>query len=309
MSYQAPVADIVYALKTAAALPKLIEEGVYDGLDMDTVAAVMEEAGKFGSEVLEPLNWSGDQEGARLENGTVTVPKGFAEAYKQFAEGGWASLPAPEDFGGQALPETVSMAASEIWNATNMAFGLCPLLTQGAIDALLVGGSDDLKQRYLPKMVSGEWTGTMNLTEPHAGSDLSGLKSKAERADDGTYRIFGTKIYITYGEHEMTDNIVHLVLARLPDAPEGTRGISLFLVPKVLVNDDGSLGERNDVVCAGIEHKLGIHGSPTCTMKYGESGKGAVGYLVGEENRGLATMFIMMNAARLAVGIQGVAIA
>ncbi|MEL6872587.1 MAG: acyl-CoA dehydrogenase family protein, partial [Pseudomonadota bacterium] len=309
MSYQAPVADIVYALKTAAALPKLIEEGVYDGLDMDTVAAVMEEAGKFGSEVLEPLNWSGDQEGARLENGTVTVPKGFAEAYKQFAEGGWASLPAPEDFGGQALPETVSMAASEIWNATNMAFGLCPLLTQGAIDALLVGGSDDLKKRYLPKMVSGEWTGTMNLTEPHAGSDLSVLKSKAERADDGTYRIFGTKIYITYGEHEMTDNIVHLVLARLPDAPEGTRGISLFLVPKVLVNDDGSLGERNDVVCAGIEHKLGIHGSPTCTMKYGESGKGAVGYLVGEENRGLATMFIMMNAARLAVGIQGVAIA
>ncbi|MEO0672003.1 MAG: acyl-CoA dehydrogenase family protein, partial [Pseudomonadota bacterium] len=191
MSYQAPVADIVYALKTAAALPKLIKEGVYDGLDMDTVAAVMEEAGKFGSEVLEPLNWSGDQEGARLENGTVTVPKGFAEAYKQFAEGGWASLPAPEDFGGQALPETVSMAASEIWNATNMAFGLCPLLTQGAIDALLVGGSDDLKKRYLPKMVSGEWTGTMNLTEPHAGSDLSVLKSKAERADDGTYRIFG----------------------------------------------------------------------------------------------------------------------
>ncbi|MEO1695578.1 MAG: acyl-CoA dehydrogenase, partial [Pseudomonadota bacterium] len=232
-----------------------------------------------------------------------------AEAYRQFAEGGWAALPGPESHGGQGLPEIVSMAASEVWNATNMAFGLCPLLTQGAVDALRIGGSDALKDRFLPKMISGEWTGTMNLTEPHAGSDLSVLKARAERRDDGTYRVFGTKIYITYGEHDFTDNIIHFVLARLPDAPEGTKGISLFLVPKMLVEDDGSLGARNDVVCAGIEHKLGIHASPTCTMKYGETGEGAVGYLVGEENRGLATMFIMMNAARLAVGMQGVAIA
>ncbi|MEO1265088.1 MAG: acyl-CoA dehydrogenase [Pseudomonadota bacterium] len=309
MTYRAPVADITYALKTAADIEALIADGTYDGLDLDTVTAVLEEAGKFGADVLDPLNWPGDREGAKLDDGVVTVPEGFADAYRQFADGGWASLPAPEDFGGQGLPETVSMGTGEIWNATNMAFGLCPLLTQGAIDAILVGGSDELKARYVPHMVAGKWTGTMNLTEPHAGSDLSVLKARAERHDDGTYRIFGTKIYITYGEHEMTENIIHLVLARLPDAPEGTRGISLFLVPKMLVNDDGSLGARNDVLCAGIEHKLGIHASPTCTMKYGEGGDGAVGYLVGEENRGLATMFVMMNAARLAVGIQGVAIA
>ena len=308
MAYQAPLTDIAFALKTVIDLPGLAEQGIYDGLDEETVAAIVEEAGKFASEVLEPLNWPGDQTGVKLDDGVVTTVAGWKEAYQQFAEGGWASLPAPEEFGGQGLPEIVSMSVCEIWNAANMSFGLCPLLTQGAIDALNIGGSDELKQKYLPKMASGEWTGTMNLTEPHAGSDLSVLKSRAERRDDGTYRIFGTKIYITYGEHDLTENIIHFVLARLPDAPEGTRGISLFLVPKVLVNDDGSLGERNDVVCAGIEHKLGIHASPTCTMKYGEN-DGAVGYLVGEENRGLATMFIMMNAARLAVGVQGVAIA
>ncbi|MEO1710877.1 MAG: acyl-CoA dehydrogenase C-terminal domain-containing protein [Pseudomonadota bacterium] len=309
MTYRAPVDDIMFALKTAVGLDDLIERGIYDDLDRDTVEAVIEEAGKFGSDVLEPLNWPGDQAGAkRLEDGRVITPDGWQEAYKQFSDGGWAALPGPAEYGGQGLPETVSMAASEIWNATNMAFGLCPLLTQGAVDALRIGGSDELKDKFLPKMISGEWTGTMNLTEPHAGSDLGVLKTRAERADDDTYRIFGTKIYITYGEHELTENIIHLVLARLPDAPSGTRGISLFLVPKVLVEDDGSLGARNDVTCAGIEHKIGIHASPTCTMKYGE-GDGAIGYLVGEENRGLATMFIMMNAARLTVGVQGVAIA
>jgi acyl-CoA dehydrogenase len=308
MTYRAPVADMMFALNTAIDLPELIDNGTYEGLDSETIAAILEEAGRFGSEVLDPINWSGDQAGSKLVDGKVVTPDGWAVAYKQFAAGGWASLPGPEAYEGQGLPEIVSMAASEIWNATNLSFGLCPLLTQGAVDALKIGGSEELKAKYLPKMISGEWTGTMNLTEPHAGSDLSVLRSRAERADDGTYRIFGTKIYITYGDHDLTENIIHFVLARLPDAPAGTRGISLFLVPKVLVNDDGTLGERNDVVCAGLEHKLGIHASPTCTMKYGENG-GAVGYLVGEENRGLATMFIMMNAARLAVGVQGVAVA
>ncbi|MEM9029208.1 MAG: acyl-CoA dehydrogenase [Pseudomonadota bacterium] len=308
MAYQVPVDDIMFALKTAADLPSLLDSGIYDGLDEETMRAVIAEAGKFGAEVLEPLNWVGDRQGSSVSDGVVTTPEGWKDAYRQFAEGGWAALPAPEAYGGQNLPQVVSMAVSEVWNATNLSFGLCPLLTQGAIDALLVGGTDELKSKYLPKMVSGEWTGTMNLTESHAGSDLSQLKSRAERADDGSYRIFGTKIYITYGDHELSENIIHFVLARLPDAPEGTRGISLFLVPKFLVNDDGSIGARNDVICAGVEHKIGIHASPTCTMKYGET-DGAVGWLVGEENRGLANMFIMMNAARLAVGIQGVAIA
>ncbi|MCB1510688.1 MAG: acyl-CoA dehydrogenase, partial [Hyphomicrobiaceae bacterium] len=241
-------------------------------------------------------------------DGQVVTPEGWRQAYAQFCEGGWAALPAPEVYGGQGLPEIVASAVGEIWNAASLSFGLCPLLTQGAIAALAAHGTDALKSVYIEKMVSGEWTGTMNLTEPHAGSDLGALRTRAERHPDGTYRLFGTKIFITYGDHDLTDNIVHMVLARLPDAPAGTRGISLFLVPKVLVNEDGSLGDRNDVVTAGIEHKLGIHGSPTCTLKFGENG-GAVGYLVGEENRGLAIMFIMMNAARLAVGVQGVAIA
>ena len=308
MTYRAPVDDIMQTLKSAAGLDGLIERGLLGDVDEVTIRAVIEEAGKFGAEVLEPLSAPGDRAGSKLVDGRVVTPPGWKEAYQQFAEGGWGSLPAPEAWGGQNLPQIVATAAGEIWNSANLAFGLCPLLTQGAIDAIEAQGSEELKRTYLPKMVAGEWTGTMNLTEPHAGSDLGQLKSRAVKQPDGSYRIFGTKIFITYGDHEMTDNIVHLVLARLPDAPPGTRGISLFLVPKYLVNEDGSLGARNDVICAGLEHKLGIHASPTAVMKYGEK-DGAIGYLVGEENRGLNVMFIMMNAARLAVGTQGVAVA
>jgi acyl-CoA dehydrogenase len=308
MTYQAPVNDILFALKTAVGLKGLCDSDLFPGLDEDTVQAVIEEAGKFGADVLAPLNWAGDRAGSSVKDGVVTTPAGWKEAYVAFSAGGWSALPCPEEYGGQNLPGFVSMAACEIWNSANMAFGLCPLLTQGAIDALHAHGSEALKTTYLPKMVSGQWTGTMNLTEPHAGSDLGELRTKAIKQPDGTYKVTGTKIYITYGEHELTENIIHMVLARLPDAPAGTKGISLFLVPKFLVNGDGSLGARNDVLCAGVEHKLGIHASPTCTMKFGEKG-GATGYLVGEENRGLMTMFIMMNAARLAVGVQGVAIA
>ena len=308
MTYKAPVDDIMFALKTAVDLPGLIESGIYEGLDEETVRAVVEEAGRFGSEVLDPLNWIGDQSRSTVKDGVVSTPEGWKQAYKAFSEGGWSALPCPEEFGGQGLPGIVSMAACEIWNSANLAFGLCPLLTQGAIDALAAHGSPELKATYLPKMISGAWTGTMNLTESHAGSDLGELRTKAIKQPDGSYKISGTKVYITYGEHELTENIIHMVLARLPDAPAGTKGISLFLVPKFLVNADGTLGARNDVICAGVEHKLGIHASPTCTMKYGEK-DGAIGYLVGEENRGLLTMFIMMNAARLAVGVQGVSIA
>jgi acyl-CoA dehydrogenase len=308
MTYSAPVDDIVTALKTVADLDRRLANGLYPGLDVETIRAVLEEAGKFASDVLAPLNWSGDRAGAKWSNGRVTTPAGFREAYKQFAGSGWSALPCSEEFGGQGLPEIVSVSVCEIWNSANLAFGICPLLTQSAIHALETGGSPKLKAAYLPKMVSGEWTGTMNLTEPHAGSDLSDLKTRAERQADGTYRITGTKIYITCGEHDMADNIVHLVLARLPDAPAGTRGLSLFLVPKFLLDDDGLPGIHNDVVCAGIEHKLGIMASPTCVMKFGE-GNGAIGYLVGQENRGLANMFVMMNSARLAVGMQGVAMA
>lgn len=307
MPYEAPVNDILVALKGAAGLDHLIADGVLGELDEDTIVAILEEAGKFSSEVLEPLNVSGDRAGVQLEDGKVTTPPGYKEAYQQFAAAGWSALPCDENFGGQGLPTTVAMAVCELWNSANLAFGVCPLLTNGAIDSLHTAGSDALKETYLPKMVSGEWTGTMNLTEPQAGSDLNAVKAKAVPQGDGTYLISGTKIFISYGEHEMADNIIHMVLARMPDAPAGTKGISLFLVPKFLVNEDGSLGARNDVVCTGVEHKLGIHGSPTCVMTYGDKG-GAVGYLVGEENRGLVTMFIMMNAARLAVGVQGVAI-
>ena len=308
MTYKAPVDDMMFALKSAVGLDRMIADGVV-AADEDTIRAVLEEAGKFASEILDPLNAPGDRTGSKLVDGKVVTPPGWTEAYKAFADGGWASLAAAEELGGQALPEVVSMAACEIWNSACLSFGLCPLLTQGAIDAVAAHGSDYLKATYLPKMATGEWTGTMNLTEPHAGSDLGALRTKAVRQPDGTYRITGTKIFITYGDHELTPNIIHLVLARLPDAPPGTRGISLFLVPKVMVNMDGTLGKRNDVICASLEHKLGIHGSPTCVMKYGEASDGAVGYLVGEENRGLNVMFIMMNAARLAVGVQGVAIA
>ena len=308
MTYQAPVDDILFALKTAAGLAELNASGVI-AVDEEMVRAILEEAGRFGSQVLDPLNALGDRTGSRLVDGNVETPLGWKAAYRAFVEGGWAALPAAEEHGGQGLPETVAMAVCEIWNSANLAFGLCPLLTQGAIAAIAAHGSDELKRIYLPRMASGKWAGTMNLTEPQAGSDLGMLRTKAEPQPDGTYRISGTKIFITYGDHDLTENIIHLVLARLPDAPPGTRGISLFLVPKHLVNADGSLGARNDVVCASLEHKLGIHASPTAVMKYGETTGGAVGYLVGEENRGLATMFIMMNEARLAVGVQGVAIA
>lgn len=308
MTYQAPVNDIMFALKIAADLGPSIESGVYPALDIDTIEAVISEAGKFGGDVLAPLRWIGDRTGSKLADGVVTTAPGFRDAYRQFTDAGWNALPGPEAFGGQGLPEIVASAVCEIWNSSNMGFALCPLLTQGAIHALEVGGSDALKSIYLPNLVAGRWTGTMNLTEPHAGSDLSALRTKAVRDTGGNYRITGTKIFISYGEHDLAENIIHLVLARLSDAPPGTHGISLFLVPKFLVNDDGSLGARNDVVCAGIEHKLGIHASPTCVMKFGEN-DGAVGYLIGEENHGLATMFVMMNAARLAVGMQGVAVA
>jgi alkylation response protein AidB-like acyl-CoA dehydrogenase len=307
MAYTAPVDDIMHALVNIAGLEEMIASGAL-GIDGDTARAVVEEAGKFGAGVLDPLNAAGDRAGCRLVDGKVITPPGWKEAYRQFAEGGWPSLAAAEEWGGQHLPQLIATAAGEIWNGANLAFGLCPLLTLGAVDALEARGSERLKRLYLPKMVSGEWTGTMNLTEAHAGSDLGHLRTRAVPDADGTYRLFGTKIFITYGDHELTPNIIHLVLARLPDAPSGTRGISLFLVPKHLVADDGAILARNDVIAAGVEEKLGIHASPTCVMKFGEK-DGAVGYLVGEENRGLAVMFIMMNAARLAVAVQGVAVA
>ncbi|WP_312797919.1 acyl-CoA dehydrogenase [Tianweitania sp.] len=312
--YRAPVDDIAFTLKQVAGLAPDLEKGRYGDLSDDLVDAILSEAGRFAGEEIAPLNLSGDQEGARWKDGAVTMPAGWADLYHRWREGGWNGLSGPEEFGGQGLPVMINVAANEMWSAASMAFGLGPLLTMGAVEALDKHGSDALKATYLEKLVSGEWTGTMNLTEPQAGSDLAALRTCAERKEDGTYRIFGQKIFITYGEHDITDNIVHLVLARLPDAPAGTRGISLFVVPKFLVKDDGSLGTRNDVFCASIEHKIGIHGSPTCTMIFGdgkgESGEaGAIGYLLGEENRGLACMFTMMNNARLNVGIEGVGIA
>jgi alkylation response protein AidB-like acyl-CoA dehydrogenase len=311
--YRAPVEEIAFTLNHVAGLARALEDGRLGDLSSDLVDAILEEAGRFAGNEMAPLGETGDKQGARLANGEVTTPDGWPELYRHWREGGWNGLTAPEAFGGQNLPHMLNVAALEMWNSASMAFALAPTLTMGAIEALVAHGSDSLKATYLEKMVSGEWTGTMNLTEPHAGSDLGVLKTRAERAGEGTYRIFGQKIYITWGEHDAADNIIHLVLARLPDAPAGTRGISLFLVPKFLVNDDGSLGARNDVFCHSIEHKLGIHGSPTCTMIYGDGKfggeKGAIGWLVGEENKGLACMFTMMNNARLAVGMQGVAIA
>jgi acyl-CoA dehydrogenase len=307
MSYQSPVADILFSLNHVAGLDAEIGAGLFGDLDSDTVASVIAEAGRFATEAIAPLNRVGDTEGARCENGRVTMPKGFREVYKRWAEVGWAGVTASPEFGGMGLPHAVNFACGEIWNGASMGFALCPLLSEGALGALGAYGSPALRETYMRKMISGEWTGTMNLTEPQAGSDLNAVKSRAERAEDGTYRVFGQKIFITYGEHDLAENIIHLVLARLPDAPAGTRGLSLFLVPKFLVNPDGSLGARNDARCASIEHKLGIHASPTCVMIYGDTG-GATGYLVGQENRGLAAMFVMMNSARLGVGLQGVAI-
>ena len=303
MSYAAPVRDMVAILRGPAGLDRAVAKDQTNGFGVDDFASVLDEAARFAGEVIAPLNRIGDENGARFEDGRVATAPGFKEAYKAWAEGGWNALAGPEEFGGQGLPHTIAVACTEMWNSGSLAFALGPLLTIGAVEALEKHGSHDLKQHYLPKLVSGEWTGTMNLTEPQAGSDLAALRAKAERNADGSYRITGTKIFITYGEHDMTDNIVHLVLARLPDAPAGTRGISLFLVPKVLPD-----GRPNDVRCAGIEHKLGIHASPTCVMVFGDEG-GAAGWLIGEENRGLACMFTMMNSARLNVAVQGVAVA
>ena len=312
--YRAPVDEIAFTLKHVARMNEAIGQGSLGDLSEDLVDAILEEAGKFASDEVAPLHKIGDERGAVLKDAAVTMPPGWKEVYHHWIEGGWSALTGPEAYGGQDLPVMLSVAALEMWNSASMAFGIGPTLTLGAVDAIEKHATEELKQTYLAKLVSGEWMGTMNLTEPQAGSDLNALRARAEPAGDGTYRIFGQKIFITYGEHDFTDNIVHLVLARLPDAPPGTRGISLFLVPKFLVEKDGSLGRRNDVFCASIEHKLGIHASPTCTMIYGDGfagdgEPGAVGWLVGEENRGLACMFTMMNNARLAVGIQGVAVA
>jgi alkylation response protein AidB-like acyl-CoA dehydrogenase len=308
MSYQPPTAEIAFTLNRIAGLSDAVNSGAMGDLSDDTVAAILEEAGKFAADVLAPINKTGDKNGARIADGAVTTAPGWQEAYRQFAEAGWISVSAPERWGGQGLPISIQMALQEMWNSGAAAFATGPMLTVGAIEAIEAHASDALKDTYLPKLISGEWSGTMNLTEPQAGTDLGALRTRAERAADGTYRIFGQKIFITYGEHDLAKNIIHLVLARLPDAPPGTAGISLFLVPKFLVNEDGSLGRRNDLICAGIEHKLGLHASPTCTMVYGDRGEGAVGYVVGAENRGLAAMFTMMNLARLNVGIQGVGV-
>jgi acyl-CoA dehydrogenase len=308
MTYRAPINDMLLALNHGAGLMAAVKAGHYGDFDAEITAAVLEEAGKFATDVLAPLNRIGDQHGIRLDAGRVTTAPGWPDAYKRWTDAGWNAVSGPENFGGQGLPLAVNAVCTEIWSAANVAFGLCPLLTLSAIEALDAHGSDELKKIYLDKLISGEWTGTMQLTEPQAGSDVGALRTRAERASDGSYRLKGTKIFITYGDHDMTDNIVHFVLARLPDAPAGTKGISLFLVPKFLVNADGSLGARNDIYASGVEHKLGMHASPTCTMTMGDQG-GAVGYLIGEENQGMRCMFTMMNQARLGVGLEGVGIA
>lgn len=306
--YRAPLKEIRFTLNHIAGLPALAALPGGDNAEAGIVDAVLEEAAKFAAGVLGPLNRTGDLQGAKYENGVVRTTPGFADAYRQFVEGGWNGVPFDPDHGGGGLPWAVSLAVQEMMTSANMAFCLCPLLNQGAVEAISAHGTEEQKRIYLENMVSGRWTGTMNLTEPQAGSDVGALRSKAEKQADGTYRIQGQKIFITFGEHDMAENIIHLVLARLPGAPAGTRGISLFLVPKFLVNADGSLGARNDLRCVSIEHKLGIHGSPTCVMSFGDNG-GAIGWLVGEENKGMRCMFTMMNNARLSVGLQGLAIA
>ncbi|MEM6811035.1 MAG: acyl-CoA dehydrogenase [Pseudomonadota bacterium] len=300
--YSPPIADMRFILEHVIESDRLPEHEDLGQLDGDMMYSVLEPAAKLASEVLAPLNKTGDEQGATLNNHDVTTADGFKEAYKEYREGGWNAVPFPSEYGGQDLPWTVAFPIQEMWQGANMSFGLCPLLNQGAVDAIEAHGSQEQKDFYLENLISGEWTGTMNLTEPQAGSDLSVIRTKAEPQDNDSYKIFGQKIYITYGEHDFAENIIHLVLARLPDAPEGVKGISLFIVPKFL--DDGA---RNDVKCTGIEHKLGIHASPTCTMQFGDDG-GAIGYLVGEPNEGLKYMFTMMNNARLSVGLQGVAI-
>jgi acyl-CoA dehydrogenase len=308
MSYTAPIRDMKFVMKELAGLDAVAQLPGCEEVSEDLVDAILEEAGKFAANVLAPLNRPGDQQGAKWKDGAVTTAPGWKNAYEQFAQAGWTALACNPEHGGQGLPRLVATAVNEMWKASNLAFSLCPMLTMGAIEALELRGTEAQKATFLDKMVAGEWTGTMNLTEPGAGSDLAAVRTRAEPQGDGSYRLFGQKIFITYGEHDLTDNIIHLVLARLPDAPEGVKGISLFVVPKFLVNADGSPGARNDVHCVSIEHKLGIHASPTCVLAFGDHG-GAVGELVGEANRGLEYMFIMMNAARFAVGLEGVSIA
>ena len=306
-TYTAPLKDMQFVIEELVGLADITAMPGCAEVTPDLVEAVLGEASKFANEVLDPLNRIGDEQGAKWADGTVTPPPGFADAYQQFIDAGWNSLSGPTEFGGQGLPHIVAMAVQEMWNSANMAFCLCPMLTSGVIEALKLRGSDAQKNLFMSKLVAGEWSGTMNLTEPQAGSDLSAVRTQALPEGDH-YLIRGTKIFITWGEHDMSRNIVHLVLARTPGAPEGVKGISLFVVPKFLLNADGSPGARNDVKCVSIEHKMGIHASPTCVMSYGENG-GAAGYMVGAENRGLETMFIMMNHARLGVGLEGVAIA
>ena len=308
MSYKAPVKDMLFGIQHLAHIDQIAEIPGFEEAGLDTAQAVLEECAKFTEGVLAPLNWEGDLHPSTFKDGVVTTTPGFKQAFRQYVEGGWQGLQHPADYGGQGLPKTIGSACGEMLNSANLSFALCPMLSDGAIEALLTAGSDELKATYLDKLVSGQWTGTMNLTEPQAGSDLSMVRSRAEPQPDGSYKVFGTKIYITYGEHDMAENIVHLVLARVAGAPEGVKGISLFVVPKFMVGRDGSLGMRNDVHCVSIEHKMGIKASPTAVLQYGDKG-GAVGYIVGEENRGLEYMFIMMNAARYAVGVQGIAIA
>ena len=308
MTYKAPLKDMLFNIQHIARIDQIAALPGFEDAGLETAQAVLEEAAKFNEGVLSPLNWEGDKNPSSWKDGVVTTTPGFKAAFKAFADGGWQGLQHPAQYGGQALPKTIGAACIEMVNSANMSFALCPLLSDGAIEALLTAGSEELKATYLENLVSGKWTGTMNLTEPQAGSDLAMVRSRAEPQPDGTYKVFGTKIYITYGEHDMAENIVHLVLARVVGAPEGVKGISLFVVPKFMVGKDGALGKRNDVHCVSIEHKMGIRASPTAVLQYGDHG-GAVGYIVGQENRGLEYMFIMMNAARYAVGVQGIAIA
>jgi len=304
--YSFPYKDAAFILDELVEFDALCESGGLTDFNTELASAVLEEASRLAGEVVAPLNVVGDREGARLEADGVHETPGFAEAYRQYAEGGWAALPFDEEYGGQGMPKVLGTAAEEVWQSANLAFSLCPLLTHGAVDALEQHGSDELKSTYLPKMVSGEWTGTMNLTEPQAGSDLAAVACRAVPEGDH-YLVTGQKIFITWGDHQMTDNVIHLVLARLPDAPQGVKGISLFLVPKFLLDDNGEPGERNDVHCVSVEHKLGIHASPTCVMSFGDNG-GAIGFLVGKPNRGLMAMFTMMNVARQSVGLQGLSL-
>ncbi len=308
MSYRAPVKDMLFVMKELAGIDAVAQLPGHEEAGYDTAAAVLEECAKFNEGVVAPLNWEGDKNPSFFKDGTVTTTPGFKDAFRQFAEGGWQGLQHPADFGGQGLPKLIHSACSEMVNSANMSFALCPLLTDGAVEAILTAGTPEQQATYIPKMLDGSWTGSMNLTEPQAGSDLSMVRTRAEPQPDGSYKLFGTKIFITYGEHDMADNIVHLVLARVSGAPEGVKGISLFICPKFMVEADGSTGARNDVHCVSIEHKMGIKASPTAVLQYGDHG-GAVGYLVGQENRGLEYMFIMMNAARYGVGIQGIALA